>query len=63
MEAREDASTTRMFAYCSWCKSHSDTTRLVQAQDQGSAFGARGLFACAPCRGTHGLVPMADQVP
>jgi hypothetical protein len=63
VEASEVSRTTRAFAYCSWCKSHSDTARLVQAQDQGSAFGARGLFACASCRSTYGLVPVADQAP
>jgi len=49
------------FAYCPWHKGYSDTARLVQLEDQGSAFGARGLFACAPCRQVHGLVPVADR--
>lgn len=55
------AQQTGSFAYCSWHRGHSDTARLVQAEDQGSAFGARGLFACAPCREVHGLVPLADR--
>ncbi|MFF1675849.1 hypothetical protein [Streptomyces sp. NPDC058256] len=33
------------YAWCSWHKDFSDGTRLVQLADQGSAFGARGLFA------------------
>ncbi|MFD3929517.1 hypothetical protein [Streptomyces sp. NPDC058614] len=49
------------YAWCSWHKNFSDGTRLVQLSDQGSAFGARGLFACEPCREAYRLVPVADQ--
>lgn len=51
---------TTSWAYCSWHKAYSDTARLVQIIEQGSAFGA-DLFACAPCREVHHLVPVADQ--
>ncbi|MFR0354187.1 hypothetical protein [Streptomyces sediminimaris] len=52
---------TRSWAYCAWHKAYSDTTRLVQLEDAGSGFGVPGLFACAPCREVHGLVPLADR--
>ncbi|KUL42713.1 hypothetical protein [Streptomyces regalis] len=61
MDASQDAVTARSFAWCSWHKRFSDTARLVQRDDQGSVFDARGLFACADCRKIHGLTPVADQ--
>jgi hypothetical protein len=48
------------YAWCSWHDEFSGSCRLVQIIEQGSAFGG-GLFACAPCRAEHGLVPVADQ--
>lgn len=53
--------TTRTWAYCSWHRGYSDTARLVQAADQGSGPTVRSLFACADCRNTYHLVPLADQ--
>lgn len=52
--------TKESFAYCSWHKGYSDTTRLVKIIEQGSGPGA-GLFACADCRKVNRLVPVADQ--
>jgi len=52
---------TGSFAYCSWCKAYSDTARLVQIEDAGSAFGARSLSACFGCRTIHGLTPVVEQ--
>lgn len=50
------------FAWCSWHDGHSDDARLVAMIEQASTVGAGShLFACAPCRETHGLVPVADQ--
>ncbi|MEU5343068.1 hypothetical protein AB0H18_19905 [Streptomyces sp. NPDC020766] len=50
----------RSFAWCSWHKDFTDTARLVNITEQGSA-RAGGQFACAPCRAKHNLVPVADQ--
>jgi hypothetical protein len=52
----------RTIAYCNWHRGLSDTARLVRVPaDQGSGRGAPGLFACAPCREQHGLVPLEDR--
>lgn len=48
------------FAYCSWHQGYSDTCRLVRAVEQGSGAGGH-LFACADCRNTYRLLPLADQ--
>jgi hypothetical protein len=48
------------YAWCSYHDDFADTCRLVQIIEQGSGPGG-GLFACAPCRATHRLVPVADQ--
>lgn len=54
------AAPTSSYAWCSWHKAYSGSARLVRIIEQGSGPGA-GLFACAPCRATNGLVPVADQ--
>ncbi|MGW2292821.1 hypothetical protein ACWC1B_49795, partial [Streptomyces phaeochromogenes] len=61
MNSPPSGSLVRSFAYCNWHEGFSDDARLVQLHDQGSAFGARGLFACAACRKLHRLVPVADR--
>lgn len=63
---KQDSSTPKptpsSFAWCSWHNGNSDDVRLVAMIEQGSGVGAgTNLFACGPCRKTHGLVPVADQ--
>lgn len=48
------------WAWCSWHGAHSTGARLIHIVEQGSGPGA-SLYACAPCRDKHGLVPFADQ--
>lgn len=48
------------FAWCSWHQGFDGTCRLVRIIEQGSGSGG-GVFACAPCRQEHQLVPVADQ--
>lgn len=48
------------YAWCSWHGDFTSTARLVVIHEAGSGPGG-GTFACAPCRETHGLVPVADQ--
>lgn len=48
------------YAWCSWHEEFSGTTRLVRIHEAGSGPGG-GVFACAPCREKHGLIPVADQ--
>lgn len=45
--------------WCSWHNGMSRTIRLIQVQEEGSGPGG-SLFACAPCRKIHDLVPLAD---
>lgn len=47
------------FAWCSWHDDFATSCRLVRIVEQGSAAGG-GAFACAPCRDTHRLTPVAD---
>lgn len=49
----------RTIAYCSWHRGYSDTCRLVQQEDAGT-MGPAGLFACADCRNSFELLPVAD---
>lgn len=60
-DTTEPVQPARSYGYCSWCKSHRDGVRLVQLEDAGSGFGARGVSACTPCRGIHRLTPVAEQ--
>lgn len=46
-------------AHCSRCDALAATCRLVQIIEQVSGPGG-GVFACAPCRTLHGLIPVAD---
>jgi hypothetical protein len=57
------ASTTpTAYGRCHWCKTFAAGVRLVDVIEQGSGPGTAGnLFACTPCRETHGLVPLADR--
>lgn len=60
-QADGTAASPTNYAYCSWHQGYSDTARVVQVQDQGSAFGTPGLHACADCRDVYSLIPLADQ--
>lgn len=59
--ARTDSPRGRT-GYCAWCRSYATGTLLVQQpDDQGSAFGVPGLYACDPCREVHKLAPLDGQ--
>lgn len=59
-QAPPSAGAPSSFAWCSWHDEFSSTCRLVSIIEQGSGCGG-GVFACAPCRAQHKLVPVADQ--
>ena len=40
--------------WCHWHRGHTDTGRLIIAEEQGSGPGAH-RYACAPCRKEHRL--------
>lgn len=52
--------TSGSYGWCAWHKAFSNTIRLVGAIEQGTGPGSN-LFACANCRDTYHLVPLADQ--
>ncbi|MBC2908370.1 hypothetical protein H4N64_44250, partial [Streptomyces sp. PSKA01] len=49
------------FGWCAWHQNYARGVRLISVQDQGSAFGDTGRFACRPCRHAYDLVPLADR--
>lgn len=51
---------SRTWAWCSWHENFSSTARLVRAIEQCSGPG-HSLYACADCRKTHNLMPLADR--
>lgn len=51
----------RSYGYCAWHKGFAEGVRLIQAIEQPSSGGGANLFACAPCRHIHRLVPYADR--
>lgn len=48
------------YGYCHWHRGTVRGVRLIDVIEQGSGAG-HPLFACRPCRGLHGLVPLADR--
>ncbi|MFI9168802.1 hypothetical protein [Streptomyces lincolnensis] len=56
------ATSPTAYGWCAWHQGHSGGVRLMDAFECGSGPGTgRNLFACAPCRETHHLVPLADR--
>lgn len=52
----------RRVAYCHWHQGLADTCEPIRdTPDQGSGHGGGSLYACAPCRQSHGLTPLKDQ--
>ncbi|CCK30373.1 hypothetical protein BN159_5994 [Streptomyces davaonensis JCM 4913] len=49
------------FGRCAWHQGNAWGVRLIRTQDEGSAFGGSGLFACLPCRRAYDLTPLADR--
>lgn len=47
------------YGYCSWHGGVTAGVRLIDVIEQNSG-SSPALFACQPCRETHGLVPFAD---
>lgn len=48
------------YGHCHWHNGQARGVRLIEVIEQGSGPG-HGLNACPPCRGLHGLVPLADR--
>ncbi|MEF9904764.1 hypothetical protein [Streptomyces sp. P9-A2] len=59
-ETTEEETVPTAFGWCHWHQGNTDGIRLIDVIEQGSGSGITH-FACAPCRGVHGLVPFADQ--
>ena len=59
--ADQNTDTPRGMAWCAWHDGLSDTARLIQAVEAATGSGGN-QFACAGCRESYGLIPLADQV-